>query len=148
MAELNEPIEIKLGYAPENDAFALAVPDINMRIDLPQAGLPDFLDWLRGGWRNGPFGSFDVVWSPRLNAMLLLFSVNPKARVACILFGLTPEAWDRLITDLDRRADELRRDFIEPFQRLLEQGLSKEEATMQLERANPFGLQAMWRAPN
>ena len=146
MAELNKPIEVKLGYAPENDAFALAVPDVDMRIDLPKDVLPDFLNWLRGDWQNRPFGSFDVVWSPRLNATLLLFSVNPKARGACILFALNPDAWDQMVADLHRKEEELRRDFIEPFQRLLDQGLSKEEAAHHLERSNPFGLQAMWRA--
>ena len=148
MTEINQPIEVKLGYAPENDAFALGVPDINMRIDLPNDVLPEFLNWLRGDWRERPFGNFDVVWSPRLNAALLLFSLNPQARSACVLFALSPDAWDQMVTDLHCKEEELRREFIEPFQRLLDQGVSKNDAAILLEKSKPFDLEAMWQARN
>ena len=119
-----------------------------MRIDLPQAGWQDFVNWLRGGWQSGPFGSFEVVRSPRLNANVLLFTVDPQARAMHALIALPEDSWDQMVTDMQWRGEELRQNHIEPFHQLLAEGGSKEAAIERLNRANPFGMEILWRDRN
>ena len=150
MAQSDGRIEFGLGYIPDHDAFALVVPGINMRVDLPQTGWQDFLNWLRGGWQSESFGSFEVVRSPRLSANVLQFTVNPQARAMHSLITVAEDSWDQMVTNMQRRGEELRRDYIEPFHQLLAEGVSKEAAIERLNRTNPnpFGMEILWRAPD
>ena len=148
MPEADGRVEIRVGYAPDLNAYSLVLPDMRMRIDIPLAGWEEFLNWLRTEWPNRPFRSFEVVYSPRLDANLLLFTVQPEARMVCCLWALPPEAWPQLVADLTQRGEELRRDHIEPFHQFIQQGLSKEAAIERMNRGNPFDMETLWRAPN
>ena len=148
MSELDGRKEILVCYVPDRNAFGLMVPDIQMRIDIPLAGWEEFLHWLRTDWPNRPFGSFDVVHSPRLDANLLLFTVRPEARMVCCLLAVPPEAWQQMVANLQLEGEELRRDQIEPFHRLIQQGLSTEAAIERMVRGNPFDMETIWRSTN
>ena len=147
MPESDGQIEIRLGYIPDHDAFGLVAPGINMRIDLPQTEWQDFLNWLRGGWQSDPFGSFEVVRSPRLSANVLQFTVNHQARAVHSLITLAGDSWDQIVTDMQRRGEELRRIYLEYPPSLVE-GVGNEAAIARLNRANPLSMEILWRDRN
>lgn len=148
MPEPDGCFKIQLGYAPDRNAYTFMVLDIRMCIDIPLAGWEEFVNWLRSDWTKGPFGRFDVVYSPRLNANVLLFNVKPEARMVCCLLALSPEAWEQMVGNLQQGGEELLRDHIEPFHQFLQQGLSKEAAMERMARGNPFDMETLWRATN
>ena len=141
-------IELRLGYLLDHNSLALVVPGSDMRIDLPQTGWQDILNWLRGGWQSEPFGSFEVVRSTQYSANVLVFTVNQQAPAVHYLITLAEDSWDQMVTDMERSGEELRLKYIEPFHQLLAEGVSQEAAIERLNRANPFGMKILWRDRN
>ena len=147
MPQSDGRVEFRLRYVPDRDAFTLEVPGIKMRIEIPQSGWQDFLNWLRGGWQSQAFGSFEVVWSPRLSANVLQFTVNHQARAVHSLITLAGDSWDQIVTDMQRRGEELRRIYLEYPPSLVE-GVGNEAAIARLNRANPLSMEILWRDRN
>ena len=147
MPQSDGQMELQLSYVPDRDAIALLVSDIRMRVDIPQRQWSDFLDWLQNREPGERFGKFEVTWSPRLDANLLLFTSEDNIRVGCCLFALPPEAWDRMVVELKHRGEQLRRDYVEPFRQLLESGLETKAAAERLGRPDPFDMEVVWSAP-
>lgn len=148
MAEDTGPRQIKLNYVPDCDAFVIEVADVQIRVDIPREEWSNFLEWLRAGWKAGPYRTLEVLWSPRMRANVLVITVNPQYRGVCCLLALPPEGWAAMISDLERSGQQLSSDYVEPYLRLLAMGLSKREAAERLESAKDSRTSAvLWRGP-
>ena len=148
MVEQTEPREIRLNYVPSKEAYALEVSDVQMRIEVPDEEWSAFLDWLGGGWQRGSYGLVEVVWSPHMNANVLLVTVDQRNRGVCCLFALPPDDWETMIDNLRQTAEQLRPASVQTLQRYKAIGMGNEEIVPGSDRVkNPFALKAIWRGP-
>ena len=148
MVENTEPREIRLNYVPGKEAYALEVSDVQMRIEVPDEEWSAFLDWLGGGWQRGSYGLVEVVWSPHMNANVLLVTVDQSNRGVCCLFALPPDDWETMIDNLRQTAEQLRSTSVQTLQRYKSIGMVNDEIVPESDRVkNPFALKAIWRGP-
>ena len=148
MVEHTEPREIRLNYVSGREAYALEVSDVQMRIEVPVDEWSSFLDWLGGGWQRGSYGLVEVVWSPHMNANVLLVTVDQSNRGVCCLFALPPDDWEAMIDNLRQTAEQVRHSATQTMDRYEAVGMVNHDSAQSLDRPqNPFALEAMWRGP-
>ena len=148
MVEHTEPREIRLNYVAGKEAYALEVSDVQMRIEVPDEEWTAFLDWLGGGWQRGSYGLVEVVWSPHMNANVLLVTVDQGNRGVCCLFALPPDDWQTMIDNLRETAEQLRTASTQTVQGYKAVGMVNQDLGSGSKRAqNPFAFEAIWRGP-